>query len=99
MQLFQWVHNLYMPVAPWLLLLLLLFHAKNGFSWKAGLFVLLPLVVGWLLYKTLLWRRTCTPIPVLNVAQIRPNALRALSRRMVPRTSPTLSPCSRCPTT
>jgi hypothetical protein len=78
MQLFRWVHFLYVPF-----LLLLLFHAKNGFSWKAALFVLVPMAL-WLMDKLFfVWRRVRTPFPVVSVAHIRPNALRLeLSTRL-----------------
>lgn len=71
MKLFRMVHLLYIPF-----LLLLLIHARNGFSLLTVWFILIPMIL-WMLDKA--WQETARrggDFPVLSVAHIRPSSLR-----------------------
>ena len=71
MKLFRMVHLLYIPF-----MLLLLIHARNGFSLLTVWFILIPMVL-WVIDKA--WQETSRrggDFPVLSVAHIRPSSLR-----------------------
>lgn len=71
MKLFRMVHLLYIPF-----LLLLLIHARNGFSLLTVWFILIPMLL-WATDKAWAeYTRRSGEFPVLSVAHIRPSSLR-----------------------